>query len=343
MNRMIGALVLSFGLVVLLGKWFIPQLIRHKYGQPINELGPKSHQSKQDTPTMGGLMIAATLVVVCLVLHPKGWFGTADFMGALLTVSLLSMLVGWLDDYLKVSKHNSKGLSPKGKIIGQTIIAAGFSCYCYFHPMVGSTVYIPFLNILWDMGILYIPAMTLLIIFMVNSANLQDGLDGLLSGVSCVGFSAWGVMALVFLMLASLLNDPMVNNNYYAIGVFSMAMAGSTMGFLRYNMHPAKVFMGDTGSMLIGGATVGCALLLRQPFMLLMISFTMVISSLSVIIQRTYYKLTHGKRIFLNSPLHHHFEAKHYTETQIGTMYAVCTGILSLIAILSLNGLQNMH
>lgn len=343
MNRMIAALVVSFALVVLLGKWFIPMLIRRKYGQPINEFGPKSHQSKQNTPTMGGLMIAAAMLLVSVVLHPKVWYGSADFMVPLLAISLLSMLVGWLDDYLKVSQHNSKGLSPINKIIGQSVIAVGFSVYCYVHPMVGSAVYIPFLNIQWDLGIFYVPLMSMVIIFMVNSANLQDGLDGLLSGVSCVGFSAWGVMALVFLMLASPLNDQMVNSNYYAIGVFALAMAGATMGFLRYNMHPAKVFMGDTGSMLIGGATVGCALLLRQPFMLLLIAFTMVISSVSVIIQRTYYKLTHGKRIFLNSPLHHHFEAKKYTETQIGTMYTIATGILSLIAILSLNGLQNMR
>ena len=189
---------------------------------------------------------------------------------------------------------------------------------------------------------LVIPVVILSIfgIFMVNSANLQDGLDGLLSSVASIGSAAWGVMALFFLSAVSGLNNAELNNNYYAVAIFAMAVMGSCLGFLRFNHYPARIFMGDTGSMFIGGATVGMAMVLRQPLMLLLIAFTMVGSSLSVMMQVTYFKLTHGKRIFKMSPIHHHFELCGYSETQIVSMYAVVTGILSFVAVLSLNGLK---
>ena len=212
--------------------------------------------------------------------------------------------------------------------------------YCYLHPQVGSKILVPFANVEWDLGIWYIPLMSITVIFMVNSANLQDGLDGLLSSVNSVGSAGWGIMALAMLTAVSGMNDTMYNNNYYSVAIFAMAMCGASMGFLRFNHYPAKVFMGDTGSMFIGGATVGMAMLLRQPLMLLLVSFTMVMSSASVIIQRAYFKVTHGKRIFKMSPIHHHFELSGYSETQIGAMYAVITGVLSLIAVLSMNGLH---
>lgn len=340
MQRMIGSLLLSIVLVLVTAPKFIPWLRKLKFGQTIYALGPQAHKAKQGTPTMGGLMMVFAVVVTTLLLHPKGWYGWQDFMLALLAVSLLSMLVGFLDDYIKVAKKRSLGLTPWQKIAGQVLVAVGFSVYCYLHPQVGSKILVPFLNTEWDLGVWYIPLMSITVIFMVNSANLQDGLDGLLSSVCAVGSAAWGIMALFFLSAVSALNSPMFNNNYYAVAIFAMAVSGAAMGFLRFNHYPAQVFMGDTGSMFIGGATVGMAMLLRQPLMLLLISFTMVMSSMSVIIQRVYFKATHGKRIFKMSPIHHHFELSGYSETQIGAMYAVITGVLSLIAILSLNGLQ---
>lgn len=340
MQRMICSLILSIVLVLLAAPKVIPELRKLKFGQTIYDLGPKAHKAKQGTPTMGGLMMAASVLVTALLMHPKGWYGAQDFMLALLAVSLLSMLVGFLDDYIKVAKKRSLGLTPWQKIAGQVLVAVGFSTYCYLHPQVGSAILVPFFNVEWDLGVFYIPLMSLTVIFMVNSANLQDGLDGLLSSVTAVGSAAWGIMALFFLSAASVLGNMQINNNYYAVAIFAMAVCGAAMGFLRFNHYPAQVFMGDTGSMFIGGATVGMAMLLRQPLMLLLISFTMVMSSLSVIIQRVYFKATHGKRIFKMSPIHHHFELSGYSETQIGAMYAVVTGVLSLIAILSLNGLQ---
>ena len=338
MQRMIFALVISLAIVLAAAPRVIPWLRKLKFGQTIYDLGPQSHKAKQGTPTMGGLMMGASVLVTALIMHPAGWYGVNDFMIALLAVSILSMLVGFADDYIKVAKKRSLGLTPWQKIAGQVFIAVGFSVYCYLHPMVGSSIFVPFFNVEWDLGLFYIPLMSLVIIFMINSANLQDGLDGLLSGVTVVGSVAWGAMAVMFLTAAASVG--MVNDNYYAIGIFAMAVCGAAMGFLRFNHYPASVFMGDTGSMFIGGATVGMAMLLRQPMMLALVAFTMVMSSLSVIIQRIYFKVTHGKRIFKMSPIHHHFELSGYSETQICAMYAVVTGVLSLIAVLSLYGLQ---
>ena len=344
MQRMIFALLLSLALSLLAGPRLIPVLRKMKFGQTIYELGPQSHKQKQGTPTMGGLMMAGAVLVSCLVCHPAQWFGWQDFMLALLAVSLFSMLVGFADDYIKVVKKRSLGLTPWQKIAGQVIIAVGFSAYCYFHPQVGSAIYIPFANVEWDLGIFYIPLLSLTVLFMINSANLQDGLDGLLSSVTAVGGTAWGMMALFF-MLAVADTSAAYGQNLYSAAIFGLAVAGAAMGFLRFNHYPATVFMGDTGSMFIGGATVGLAMLLRQPFMLLLIAFTMVMSSVSVIIQRYYYKATRKifgepRRLFKMTPIHHHFELSGMSETQIVAMYAVVTGILSLVAILSLYGLK---
>ena len=340
MQRMICALILSIALVLVAAPKLIPWLRKLKFGQTIYDLGPAAHKAKQGTPTMGGLMVAAAVTVCGLLLHPKGWYGAQDFMLALLAVSLLSMGVGFADDYIKVAKKRSLGLTGWQKIAGQVFIAVGFSAYCAWHPQVGTSILVPFFNVEWELGIFYIPLMSLVIIFMINSANLQDGLDGLLSSVTAVGSAGWGIMALFFLAAVSGMSNAQMNNNYYSIAIFAMAVCGAAMGFLRFNYYPAQVFLGDTGSMFIGGATVGMAMLLRQPMMMVLISFTMVASSLSVIIQRAYFKATHGKRIFKMSPIHHHFELSGYSETQIGAMYAVVTGVLTLIAILSLNGLQ---
>lgn len=343
MQRMILSLLISFFMVMAMGPKVIPALRRLHFGQTIYDLGPKSHLSKQGTPIMGGLMVAAAVVVCALALHPGAWQGKWDFTLALLAVSLLSMLVGFADDYIKAVLKRHDGLSPWQKIAGQVLVAVGFSCYCYFHPQVGSSVMVPFLNVEWDLGWCYIPLMSLVVIFMVNSANLQDGLDGLLSSVTCVGSVGWSMMALFMALAVS--GDDSLCRGYLSIAVFGMALVGGTMGFLRFNHYPAKVFMGDTGSMFVGGAVVGMSMLMRQPLMMLLITFTMVMSSVSVIIQRVYFKITkklygQGRRVFKMSPIHHHFEMCGMSETQIVAMYAVITGILSLVAVLSMAGLQ---
>ncbi len=335
MYRLILALILSVVAMLLIGPRVLPILRKLKFGQTIYELGPQSHKTKQGTPTMGGLMFAAVTCVVALLMHGN-WYGENDFILALVLVSLLSMLVGFLDDYIKVVKKRSLGLIWWQKVVGQVLVCVAFSWYCYQSPMVGSKIIIPFFNTEWDLGIFYIPLMSAVMIFMINSANLQDGLDGLLSSVSVIGSAAWALMALFVVLAGGAQMSPELSGNYQNLAIFAMALAGGCMGFLRFNHYPALVFMGDTGSMFIGGAMVGMSMLLRMPIFMLLVCFTMFASSMSVIIQRIYFKVTHGKRIFKMSPIHHHFELCGMSEQRIVGMYAIVEGILCLIALLSL-------
>ena len=331
--RMIGAALIALAAALLIGPGLIRYLKKLHFGQTIYELGP-SHQQKQGTPVMGGLMMAAGILLGSLLFHPAEWKGKWDFIFPLLGVSFLSMGVGFADDYIKAVKKRHDGLNPGQKIAGQVIVSLVFSVYCYLSPKVGSAIIIPFIGTEWNLGVFYIPLMTLLVIFIVNSSNLQDGLDGLLGSVTAAGSSAWAVICAI-LILAAKLTGKGDANGAATIGVFAMSMAGACLGFLRYNRYPARTFMGDTGSMLLGGGMVSIAMLLRQPLLLVLICFCPIMSSVSVIMQRYYFKLTHGKRIFLMSPIHHHFEKKGYSETRIVSMYTGITLVLSLIAVLA--------
>ena len=332
MLKLLLALIVSVIAMLLIGPRVLPVLRRLKFGQSVYELGPKSHQVKQGTPTMGGLMFAVVACVAALAFH-GAWYGFSDFTLALIFVSLGSMLVGFVDDYIKVVKKRNLGLIWWQKIIGQVVVAGLFSLYCYLHPAVGSKVLIPFFNVEWDLGIFYVPLMAATMIFMINSANLQDGLDGLLSTVTVVGSTCWAVIALIVSGGAAVAAE--VSGNYQNLAIFAMALVGGCIGFLRFNRYPAMVFMGDTGSMFIGGAMVGMAMLLRMPIFMIFVCFTLLASSFSVIIQRIYFKVTHGKRIFKMSPIHHHFELCGMTEKKIVAMYAAVEFVLCVIAILA--------
>ena len=349
MLRMLLALILAAAIVLLTGPHFIAWLRKLKLGQTIYELGPESHRKKQGTPIMGGLFIALGCVVAFIVAGVT--LGAWDHMLALLFVSLGSMAVGFGDDWIKMVKKRHEGLTPIQKIVGQAIVCVGFACYCYFHPEIGSAVHIPFTNIYWDLGIFYIPLLALTVLFMVNSANLQDGLDGILSTVTSVGCVGWTMIALFLADRALLGQHSMYTpeeyqlqlalaDGYETIAVFAMALCGACIAFLRFNHYPATIFMGDTGSMFIGGAVVGMAMILREPFLLLLIGFTMVMSSVSVILQRYYYKLTRKifgepRRLFKMSPIHHHFEKCGMKETSIVLMYGIVTAVLTALAVVS--------
>lgn len=338
MLKLILALLLSVIAMLLIGPRVLPVLRRLKFGQTEYELGPKSHQVKQGTPTMGGLMFAAVSCVVTLLLvytSSAASLGVWNFGLALVLVALLNLLIGFVDDYIKVVKKRNLGLIWWQKIIGQVVVSVAFSLYCYLSPYVGSSIIVPFFNVEWDLGVFYVPLMTCVMIFMVNSANLQDGLDGLLSSVTVIGSAAWGLMAL-FVVMATVGMSGEMSSNYQYLAIFAMALAGGCMGFLRFNHYPALVFMGDTGSMFIGGAMVGMSMLLRMPIFMLLVMFPPFASSMSVIIQRIYFKVTHGKRIFKMSPIHHHFELCGMSEQQIVAMYSIVEGILCLVALLSL-------
>lgn len=331
MARIIFALLLTYGIVMAIGPTVIRYLRALKAGKKIYELGPK-HQNKEGTPMMGGTMMVIGLLVTVILLTPAdGW----AFMCPLFGVALLFMAVGLADDLIQVVKKRHDGLNPLQKIAGQVIVAVAFSVYCYLNPNVGSAIFIPFVNTTLDLGIFYVPLMSLFAIFMVNSSNLQDGLDGLEGTTTAVGSVAWGAMAIFFMVTTQAAS---MVSNYQSLAIYAFALCGATMAYVHFNRYPARVFMGDMGSMFIGGSVVGLSMLMRQPLMMLLICFTMVMSSGSVMIQTMYFKLTHGKRIFKMSPIHHHFELCGMKEAQIVSMYAIITALCSLTAVLSLIG-----
>ncbi|MBE5783009.1 MAG: phospho-N-acetylmuramoyl-pentapeptide-transferase [Clostridiales bacterium] len=336
------AAVLALAVVLLVMPKFLPYLKKLKFGQTIYDLGPQAHKAKQGTPNMGGIVIAgATLfsmaaVVISFAVKGEMQLLLSNHFWALLFVMLGSMAVGFADDFIKDVKKDHEGLKPKQKLMGQVVVGLLFSLYCYFY--VGSEVIIPFTKLTWDLGVFYIPIMTVLVMFMTNSSNLQDGVDGILSSVTVVGMAAFGVIA-VFLMNAA--EQALAIQNYQVMAIMCFALVGGCMGFLRFNRHPAKIFMGDTGSMFIGGAMVGAGMLMKLEFLLIPICFTCIMSSVSVMMQTTYFKITkkkygQGRRIFKMAPIHHHFELSGMKENQIVVMYALVTLALSLIAVLSL-------
>ena len=337
------ATVIPFIITLVAMQKFIPMLKRLKFGQTIYEKGP-AHAKKQGTPNMGGVLFGTVTVVSTIVAtilyyffqYNKGedvdnFWHFQNTLYPLLFVVVGSMTIGFLDDYIKDVKKRHDGLSPKQKIIGQTLVGILFSTYCYF--FVGSDILLPFTQKTLDFGILYIPLMTLVVIFMTNSANLQDGLDGLLSSVTIVAMGAF------LIITTNIRTMPGINGEGMMVLSFACStLLGAILGFFCFNRYPAKIFMGDTGSMFVGGMMVGVAMLTKTVFPMVLICFTCIMSSVSVMMQVTYFKLTKGKRIFKMSPIHHHFELCDMSENQIVVMYCVISIILSSIAIFSING-----
>ncbi len=331
MQRMIWAILASFAIAIVIGPFIITWLKKLKYGQTIYELGPQSHQKKQGTTTMGGMIFAIAAPIAALAFCDKK--GDWSFLLISLLCAFGFGLVGFLDDFIKVKLKRNLGLTPMQKIIPQFAISLGVAIWAYMHPEIGSSWTVPFFNVEWNLGIFYIPIMVFVMIGTVNSANLLDGLDGLLGGVSLFDFVA---MALIILAMAAGVENP---SNLMNAGVFAGAMIGALLGFLRFNAHPARVFMGDVGSFFIGGALVGLTTVTRLSLLLPIIALMMMLSSLSVIIQTTYFKYTRKKtgtpkRIFRMSPLHYHFELGGMPETQIVAMYYIITVVLCLVALL---------
>lgn len=312
-------------IVLVLMPLLIRYMLGRQFGQTIYKLGPQAHLDKQGTPNMGGILIGSAAVTTSLAFAL--YEGLAWRMLPLQLAALGCMAVGFLDDYIKVIHKRHEGLKPRQKVLGQVLVGVLFSVYCYF--TVGSAVLLPFTAAVWDLGIWYVPLMTVLVVFMTNSANIQDGADGLLSSVTVVGGTALSVFALLL--------DPMVapRDGTAAAGLVA-ALVGACLGFLYFNRHPAKIIMGDTGSMFIGGVFVAVAMLLGLQLWLVLLCFTMIASSLSVVIQRVYFKLTKGKRIFRMSPIHHHFELSGMSENQIVTMYTLVTLALSALAVVAM-------
>ena len=282
MQRVIWATVLAFAIAMVLGPVVIPWLKKMKFGQTIYELGLESHKVKQGTPTMGGIIFAVPMIIVPILIS------TADLRWSFLPMALVSTLgfglVGFVDDYIKVSKKRSLGLTPMQKIVPQVVISLVLAIWAYCTPQIGSALIVPFTDKTWDLGLFYIPVMMFVLVGTVNSANLLDGVDGLLSGCSLIDFAT---MALVCVALGAA--NPENAGNMTNIMVFCGAAAGGILGFLRFNTYPANVFMGDVGSFTIGGALVAVAMVTRTALLLPMIALAMLVSSLSDILQVGYF------------------------------------------------------
>ena len=313
----IYTMLLAFVITVILCPIIIPILHRMKFGQPIRNEGPQSHKKKEGTPTMGGVMILAGCIISALVFSK----GNPDTI-VIALITLGYGIVGFIDDFLKVVKKQNEGLTPLQKIIFQLVVTVLFYIYIVKSGF-GTDIYIPFTNGYYvDLGILFAPFLFFVMVGTVNSVNLTDGLDGLASGVTVL-------VAMFFLVIS-----------YFAgkagLVYISSAMVGALMGFLVFNSHPAKVFMGDTGSLALGGFVASIAILTKMPIMLVIVGLVYVCESLSVIIQVTYFKATHGKRIFKMAPIHHHFELCGWSETRVVAVFSVITAVMCMVALLAL-------
>jgi phospho-N-acetylmuramoyl-pentapeptide-transferase len=309
-------IIMGFLISVLLSPVFIPFLRRLKFGQSIREEGPKSHQKKSGTPTMGGVMILFSIVITTLVMTGKFSEPTVKTY-LLLLVTLGFGLLGFLDDFIKVALKRNLGLTSKQKLAGQIIISIIF--YLIYKQQGFSTeISIPFSDMTFDLGWFFIFFIIFWLVGFSNAVNLTDGLDGLVSGTAAIAFGAMAVLAW--------------NQSQMEIAIFSVAVVGAVLGFLVFNAHPAKVFMGDTGSLALGGAIATIAILTKLEILLIIIGGVFVIETLSVILQVFSFKTT-GKRIFRMSPLHHHYELVGWSEWRVVVTFWSVGLILAVLGI----------
>lgn len=293
----IGIVVAAAFVVSVILTWLEIPVLR-RAGQNIREDGPQSHLSKAGTPSMGGIAIVIGTIIGCV----SGFAYSADLAAAVL-VFVLFGLIGFLDDYLKVIKKNNLGLRAYQKFGLQMIISFAFAIYMAYFSGDGTFVWIPFVNINVDFGIMYIPFIAFVLLAMTNAVNLTDGLDGLASGVT--------ILVCLFFSIAAVTYNASTGG-----GIFCAALAGGCLGFLVFNKNPAKIFMGDTGSLALGGGLAAAAIVMHFELLLPITGFVYVMEALSVIIQVVSFKTT-GKRVFKMAPIHHHFELSGLKEKQV--------------------------
>ena len=309
---------ISFVLTVLLCPIFIPILHRMKFGQFIREEGPESHLKKAGTPTMGGVVMLAAFTVsglAYLLNEPQ------IFPVILLTVGF--GFIGFLDDFIKLAKKRSLGLRAWQKL-GLQIVLTGYFAYVIMNDYPELTqIIIPFTGgqMVWNLGILFVPFVFIAVLGTVNGANFTDGLDGLATSVTVV-------IAMFFAVLSIRVESP--------VYLTAMIIIGTLLGFLIFNTYPAKVFMGDTGSLALGGFVAAEAFMLKVPLFIIIVAFIYLAEILSVMIQVSYFKITHGKRIFKMSPIHHHFELSGFEETRVVAMFTVVTILCCFIGFIAL-------
>lgn len=325
--------LIAFGVSAAAGIFLIPLLKKLHFGQTIYEKGPAWHKSKQGTPMMGGFMFiigtlaAAAAGYAIFRFRQNGGAAVPDNTGlyrllAGLAFALLNGCIGFTDDYIKAVKKQNLGLKAKQKMVMQFIVSAAFLYALWLLGDRSTAIAFPFFGDV-DFGIFYYPIMVLYLIFLTNAVNLTDGVDGLCGSVTVI-------VGLSFVMLCAAMGE-------WEYSIFAMALAGACLGFLVWNLHPAKVFMGDTGSMFLGGAVCAMGFAMHKHLLLALIAIVYVLDALSVVIQVTYFKLTKGKRLFKMSPIHHHFELCGYSEYKIVILFTTAALIAGIAANLIYN------
>ena len=316
-STVVMPVIISFVICVLLGPVVIPFLRRLKVGQTVRDEGPKSHLKKSGTPTMGGIIILVSVVVTAMLYvkdYPK--------MIPILFLTLGFGLIGFLDDYIKVVLKRSMGLRAWQKMLLQIAVTGVFAYYMVNYADVPLTMKIPFWSGHYlDLGFFAVPAMFFIVIGTVNGANFTDGLDGLASSVT--------VMIATFFSVVGI-------GTQSGIEPVTCAVVGALLGFLLFNVYPASVFMGDTGSLALGGFVAATAYMLQMPLFIVIVGLIYVVEVLSVVLQVSYFKMTGGKRIFKMAPIHHHFELCGWSETRVVAVFSIVTAILCLIAYMAL-------
>lgn len=309
-------IIISFVISFIISKPVIPILYRLKFGQEIREEGPKSHLKKAGTPTMGGFIFIISIVITSLIYITKDM----KILYPLLSMILFG-IVGFVDDYNKVINKRNLGLTAKQKLVFQFLIGLILAVIIYKIHGGNTSIYVPFMPVMIELKLLYIPFVMLTMVASSNAVNLTDGLDGLAAGVTAIVMIFFGIIGYRF--------------GYVPASIFSFIVAGSLVGFLRVNKNPAKCFMGDTGSMALGGAVSGGAIYMNMPLLILIIGLPYLLETLSVMIQVVYFKKTNGKRFFKMAPFHHHLELSGYTEVQVVNIFYIFTIICSIIGFIS--------
>ncbi len=332
--RCIGATLTAFLILLIAGPAFIRILQRFQIGQVVRDDGPASHFSKKGVPTMGGLLIIFAVVLTTLL-----WVDLANpLVWLILGVTLWYGAVGALDDYRKIKKKNSKGLSPSGKLVLQALAATAVGVVLFNLPDFDSHLSFPFFkDIKPDLGWFYIVFAVLVVVGASNAVNLTDGLDGLAVGPTVVTCSVYLVFSYLagHAGLAAYLQIPFVNGAG-EVAVFCGALVGGSLGFLWFNAYPAQVFMGDVGSLAMGGSLGLVAIIIKQEILLAIVGGIFVMEALSVILQVGFFKVSGGKRIFLMAPFHHHFEKKGWTEPKVVVRFWIVSLVLGLMALATL-------
>ena len=325
MKLQMTMLIISFVVTIIISLIVIPILKKIKVGQIEREDGPQSHLKKQGTPTMGGIIFMISIIICvtgCYIyLYMTNHLELAQNILPMLCLTIGFGAIGFIDDFKKLVLQNTKGLKPSYKMLGLLLISVAYTLFIIKFCKIGTETYIPFLKMYVDLPIfLYIPFAIIVILATTNAVNLTDGIDGLSSSVCAIIITCLTVIAMIF--------------GKTEVVMFGSITVGAILGFLMFNLHPAKVFMGDTGSLFLGGVISSIALYLKMPLILIIIAIIPILETLSVIIQVMYFKKT-GNRIFKMAPLHHHFELSGWIENKVVRVFSVITLLVCVVGILA--------